>query len=105
VIHTEEDLPDLRDTIRHELAHIVAMQRNRYAEAHSPIWLKIAHSLGCSGNIRHEMQVYRRPKKRFEITCKQCRTMIGTITRANSPRGWDNKRHINCGGSFEFHEV
>lgn len=64
VIHTADATEDLRDTIRHELAHIVGMQRGD--RGHGPVWKAIAISLGSSGRIFHTMEVARAPLPKLE---------------------------------------
>ena len=42
---------DILDTLLHEVAHAIA----GYKAAHGPVWKKIAHELGCSGDVCHSL--------------------------------------------------
>ena len=81
---------DLRNTIRHELAHIAVGP----GQGHGPVWKREAVRMGCTGDRCHEMVTQarvRKPRHDWSLSCACCGTEVGVlrnrVTVANFTRG------------------
>jgi hypothetical protein len=59
-----------RNTVLHELAHVIVGVRNR----HNVLWRRCAKAIGCTGEVYHELATpeRRRPKRNNEWPCSVC---------------------------------
>src|SRR5262249_52473488 len=62
---------EVRDTILHEIAHVLAPR----GDGHGPAWRSIAHAIGCNGRRCYGNEVTR-PKPKYKGTCPVCKTVI-----------------------------
>jgi len=85
---------ELRDTIRHELAHIAVGP----GHGHDRTWKLTAMLLGDSGDRCHTMAVTvkRRERFDFELSCSCCGHEIGTIRNRTTVTKWAGNRRTRC---------
>tara|TARA_R110000737_G_scaffold47134_8_gene67112 strand:+ start:630 stop:1136 length:507 start_codon:yes stop_codon:yes gene_type:complete len=81
---------DLRNTIRHELAHIAVGR----GHGHGPVWKRQAKALGCTGDRCHQMVTTERNAKSrsdWQLSCSSCGSPVGIlrnrVTTTNFTRG------------------
>lgn len=82
----------LRNTIRHELAHIAC---ERDAD-HGPVWKTAAKDFGCDAEQFHTMHTDRQPFIRWAIVCEACGDTIGRKNGRVRPTRWMNRRRSKC---------
>lgn len=94
-----------RDTILHELAHIVVFERVSKDERHGPRWRAIARALGArpSGRghdprFRQASALQRAAREKTVAVCTACGFEVRRMRRAS--RDWPRYRHRGCGGHF-----
>jgi hypothetical protein len=89
------DEAQVRDTVRHELAHHAAHQLHRHV-GHGPIWRMWARYLGCEpvscSGPGIDPEVARR-RERYAITCGLCGW---TVMRQRRSRLVDHPRRYRC---------
>ena len=62
---------EVRETILHEIAHVLAPR----GAGHNAAWRSVAQSIGCNAKRCYGEEVVR-PKPRFKGTCPACRRVI-----------------------------
>jgi predicted SprT family Zn-dependent metalloprotease len=67
-LNTEDEV---RDTILHEIAHVLAPR----GAGHGPVWRALAISIGCNGQRCYGREVVR-PAPKFRGICPSCRHVI-----------------------------
>jgi len=65
------DETEVRETILHEIAHVLAPR----SAGHGAAWKRVAQAIGCNANRCYGAEVVR-PKPRFKGTCPACRRVI-----------------------------
>lgn len=70
-------LDDIRDTVLHEIAHILA----GYDAGHGPIWVRVAQQIGCSGERCTAAPVS--VDYRYEFVCDHCDMVVARRHRLN----------------------
>lgn len=60
--------PEVRNMILHEIAHAVA----GYDAAHGPHWVRVARSLGCTGDRCYDVAKVGRIEAKWQATCPSC---------------------------------
>lgn len=103
VVHQEGAITELRDTIRHEIAHIIAFGYGDFS--HGEVWRRVVKKIGGSGQRTHKMQVAKRPARIFKIICNACGEVLGTQNARRKPSRWKQFSHKGCGGSLRVEEV
>lgn len=96
---------EVRRTLRHELAHLVAYERagGKRIDAHGPEWRAACADLGIPGErVSHSLPFGgTRQKKRFRYTCRHCGSSIMRVRRIRGASAC----HICCrrhaGGVFD----
>ena len=89
---------DLRNTVRHELAHIAVGR----GHGHGPVWKRQAKALGCTGDRCHQMvvaQSSRRARFDWDVSCSSCGHQIGTLRNRCTVAKWANNRRTRCCGA------
>lgn len=99
-----------RDTILHEVAHIVTIELISKQERHGPRWRKIAVALGATPNrAASDPRFHRASRKQREARakvvarCGRCGFEVKRLRR--STRDWARYGHLHCGGRFGPAEV
>jgi predicted SprT family Zn-dependent metalloprotease len=94
-----------RDTILHEVAHILTGALIAKRENHGPRWRKIASALGAqpsrSGSdprFRAASQALKQTRLKVVARCVRCDFEIKRMRR--SRRDWPRFLHLECGGRF-----
>ncbi len=79
----EVGIKEIRRTMLHELAHLVAKERagRRNIQAHGPEWRQACKDLGIPGESRtHSLDwASRRQRRKFLYTCPQCLKSIERV--------------------------
>jgi len=83
---------ELRDTVRHELAHVAAPQ----GSGHGPVWKRLAIMLGDSGERCHDMAVTRKARFDWDLTCSCCGEQIGTLRNRATVARYLSGRQTRC---------
>ena len=86
---------DLRNTIRHELAHIAVGP----GHGHDAVWKREAKRMGCTGDRCHQMVVAQSSRRaRFDWTasCSSCGHVIGTLRNRVTVAKWAGNRRTRC---------
>jgi SprT protein len=94
VITNEEQL---RDTLLHEYAHLLAVSRHgKQAAGHGWQWQQAMRDLGLEPKVRHNYQV-RRNSQRQEVAykCEKCGKLLIRARRLPRKRRY---AHVDCGG-------
>ena len=93
---TNAPLDEIRNTVLHEIAHILA----GYNAGHGPEWVRIAKSIGCDGQRCTTAPVA--TDYRYEFVCDHCDMVVARRHRLNGRmQGFVNGRsagtHTTCG--------
>tara|TARA_R110000850_G_scaffold272752_3_gene408256 strand:+ start:5550 stop:6065 length:516 start_codon:yes stop_codon:yes gene_type:complete len=84
---------DLRNTIRHELAHIAVGR----GHGHGPVWKRMAKHLGCTGDRCHTMvtaQAKARPRFDWLLSCSSCGAKVGTARNRTTVAAWTSGKKV-----------
>ncbi|MCW5943687.1 MAG: SprT-like domain-containing protein [Fimbriimonadaceae bacterium] len=94
----------LRDTLVHEYAHLLAVDRQGLAGAgHGPAWRKAMKDLGAPPEVYHHYAVRRNVRRQKAIyACSKCGARFETHRRF--PRG-RRYAHRDCGGILRLLRV
>ncbi len=98
LLDTEEKV---RDTLIHEYAHLLAVDRHgRIAANHGPLWQRAMLDLGAEPTRTHSYEVPP-PRQSKEVTyrCERCQREI--VRKRRLPRGRQFV-HASCGGSLRL---
>ena len=95
-----------RDTILHEVAHILTGALIAEGENHGPRWRKVAQALGAQPNyagrdarFRRASAAQRSAREKVVARCKGCGFEVKRLRR--SSREWGRFQHRACGARFE----
>ncbi|MEE2857140.1 MAG: SprT-like domain-containing protein [Planctomycetota bacterium] len=96
IFSVEENLPQLRNTILHELAHVIA---GPDAKAHGKVWRSIFIEIGGNGERCHQLRA-RGQHRSFQAKCERCQEDVEVGTRVwNRLKGGSRDySHQGCGG-------
>jgi predicted SprT family Zn-dependent metalloprotease len=86
---------DLRNTIRHELAHIAVGA----GQGHGPVWKRQSLAYGCTGSRTHSMAcapTKRRARFDWTVSCACCGHEIGTLRNRTTVAKWIGNRRSTC---------
>jgi SprT protein len=91
------DLARMESTLRHEYAHLLAVDRHgRKAAGHGVFWREAMLELGCSPEVRHQYPVERNSRRQeVGYRCKRCGATF--VRGRRYPRG-RRYYHLRCGG-------
>lgn len=94
----------LRDTLLHEFAHLLAVERHGLAGAgHGPAWRKAMEDVGAPPEVYHRYAVRRNQRRqRVVYACGKCGARF--VTARRFPRG-RRYAHRDCGGILRFVRV
>lgn len=81
----------LTQTIRHELAHIMAP-----GARHGARWRDAMAFLGSPADRYHQMKTRRRPVRFWELTCNACGKSLGLKNGRNRPSAWTARKVSGC---------
>jgi len=94
-----------RDTILHEVAHVVMCELVSQAERHGPRWQTLARSLGARPErmgvdlrFREASRRMRAAREQVVARCLRCGFEVKRMRR--STRDWGRYLHRDCGGRF-----
>jgi predicted SprT family Zn-dependent metalloprotease len=94
-----------RDTILHEVAHVLTGALIAKRENHGPRWRRIALALGADPRragsdprFRAASQALRATRLKVVARCNRCGFEIRRMRR--SQRNWRRFLHLKCGGRF-----
>ncbi len=96
-----DDLQKVHDTLVHEFAHLLALERaGRAGRGHGPAWKLAMSDLGAEAKVHHDFGV-RRNTSRSEVryTCDKCGTHLRRKRRLPRNRKY---LHVGCGGVVRF---
>jgi predicted SprT family Zn-dependent metalloprotease len=95
-----------RDTILHEVAHILTGALIAKRENHGPKWRAIARALGASPagsgrdpRFRAASEALRDSRQKVVARCDRCGLEIKRLRRTR--RNWRRFLHLECGGRFK----
>lgn len=95
-----------RDTILHEVAHVLTGVLLAKRENHGPRWCKIARALGAEPawagrdpRFRAASEALRASRQKVVARCGRCGFEIKRMRRTR--RNWRRFLHLECGGRFE----
>lgn len=96
IFSLEENRGEFRNTVLHELAHVIAGPAVR---AHGVEWRRIFLELGGNGKRTHQMRAKGR-HHRHTVHCEKCHDPIevGTRMRNSIAKGRRDYLHVGCGG-------
>lgn len=96
-----DDEAKVRDTLIHEYAHLLAVERNGPREAgHGKGWQLAMRDLGAEPSVRHSYPVERNQKRqRVVYRCQKCGTEFSRARRLPSRRHYV---HATCGGGLRL---
>ena len=98
--HPSVNAAQLVETIRHEVAHLIA----QYRAAHGPVWVAAYQRIGGNGEKYHDMTqaaAAARPKRiEAKLACGTCSKGIGSLRRRGKGYiiSWASKRRTKCCG-------
>ncbi len=101
IFETHPTSENLIDTIRHEIAHLLAP-----GDGHGAEWKRQCKLIGCRDEQYaqyEEVKVLHESMTRtFELTCTSCGEVIAHMTRKRRPSdSWMSRhRHAGCGGGI-----
>jgi predicted SprT family Zn-dependent metalloprotease len=94
-----------KDTILHEVAHVLTGELVAARENHGPRWQKIAKALGArperagrDARFRAAAEALREERLKVVARCDRCRFEVKRMRR--SQRNWRRYLHRQCGGRF-----
>lgn len=88
----ENHFDAFRNTVLHEIAHIIAGARH----GHDDVWKRIAMNIGCTGERCHQLEVPK-SKPRQEWPCSVCaETMLLGPRQINKAKRGYSYRHGSC---------
>jgi SprT protein len=96
-----QDEQQLKDTLVHEYAHLLAYVRHgRKGVGHGPPWKQAMTDLGAPPKVRHNYEVQRN-ERRQEVAyqCQKCGALLMRSRKLPKRRRYV---HINCGGPIKF---
>jgi predicted SprT family Zn-dependent metalloprotease len=96
------DTPEkLRQTLLHEYAHLLAVERHgRKAANHGVHWKQAMLDLGIEPKVRHRYECVRNtPRQKVTYRCQRCGTNIERSRKL--PRG-RKYVHASCGGGLKL---
>ena len=103
-IHVLQTEDAMRETLLHEYAHLLAVQRaGKKASGHGPVWCQAMRDLGLEPKVRHNYEVVRNvPRQKVTYQCVRCGAAI--LRSRRLPR---RKKfvHASCGGDLRLTEV
>ncbi len=96
IFSVEENLPQLRNTVLHELAHVIA---GPDVQAHGKEWRSIFIEIGGNGERCHQLRA-RGQHRSFQARCEKCQddVEVGTRVWNRLKAGSRDYRHQGCGG-------
>ena len=96
VFSLEENLPQFRSTVLHEIAHIIAGGK---ARAHGRKWRGICLEIGGDGERCHSLRSIRKHRT-HRVRCDRCRDEVEVGSRVHNRiiAGSRDYLHIGCGG-------
>lgn len=94
----------VRETLLHEYAHLLAVERHGVKAAnHGPGWRQAMHDLGLPPTVRHNLPVKRNDKKiRIIYGCKRCGHEFVRTRHMPKRRKY---MHLRCGGAIQLLRV
>ena len=95
------DEPAVRDTLIHEYAHLLAVDRyGRSGRGHGMHWRRTMEELGSKPVVRHRYDVVRNTaRQRVLYRCAKCGHVIERTKRLPRRRRY---AHVACGGEVKF---
>lgn len=99
-----DDAQKMRDTLIHEYAHLLAVDRHGLkAACHGEAWKQAMRDLGQTPKVRHTYPVQRnQPRQAVEYRCQKCGKTFTRGRRLSSRRRYV---HANCGGGLKLVQV
>ncbi|HLO97958.1 MAG TPA: SprT-like domain-containing protein [Fimbriimonas sp.] len=103
-VHVLKDTEQLRSTLLHEYAHLLAYDRHgRKGMGHGELWKRAMLDLGQPPKVYHQYEVQRNsPKRKHVYACARCGEKIERHRRLASKRRY---YHRSCGGPIKFIET
>lgn len=103
-VHVLKDSDQLRDTLLHEYAHLLAFDRHgRNGVGHGVAWRRAMNDLGQPAKVYHKYEVTRNsPRFRHVYACAKCGEKIERHRRLAAKRQYF---HRTCGGAIKFVET
>ncbi|MEZ0325984.1 MAG: SprT-like domain-containing protein [Fimbriimonas sp.] len=98
------DEANMRETLTHEYAHLLAVFRHGQKGAgHGAPWKKAMLDLGLEPKVRHRFEVQRNtPRQKVVYRCKKCQKLIERSRRLPRRRVYV---HSGCGGAIKLEAV
>ncbi len=98
------DETNMRETLTHEYAHLLAVYRHGQKGAgHGAAWKRAMLDLGAEPKVRHRFEVQRNtPRQKVIYRCKKCETLIERTRRLNRRRVYV---HSGCGGTIKLEGI
>lgn len=95
---------DIRATVRHEYAHLLAFDRaGRKGTGHGPVWRQAMHDLGEPPTVKHRLDCNRNvPRQIVTYTCQKCGAKIERRRRLPKSRIY---YHLGCSGRIVLEEI
>jgi predicted SprT family Zn-dependent metalloprotease len=102
--HVLQSSEQLRETLLHEYAHLLAFQRaGRRGAGHGVHWRKAMTDLGLPPKVTHKYEVKRNQSHQEVVyQCRKCKALITRKRRLNKRRRY---LHLNCGGTIELKSI
>lgn len=96
-----KDEPQMRDTLKHEYAHLLAYYRHGKAGCgHGEPWRQAMRDLGLEPKVYHGYEVFRnRRRQEVGYLCERCGV---TLIRSRRLPGRRRYVHTGCGGVIKF---
>lgn len=95
---------DVRETLLHEYAHLLAVERHGVKAAnHGLGWRQAMIDLGLTPRVRHNMPVERNTKRQAVVyKCLKCGAEIVRARKLPKRRKY---HHVNCGGAIRLARI
>lgn len=93
------DLPTVKDTVLHEVAHALAGN----TAGHGPKWKATAVRIGAKPERCYDSAEVAEVPHRYEVVCGLCSKVIAKRHRFD--RRVDGRKHAGCGGTVGFNLV